>query len=278
MNRIIITLSALALLGSCSMFKKTTDTSNSSSNTVYETSDRTQVTSDKKHNKNKNFDYNLDGEWLVATIGSTVANGEETPSLTFSDEGLLYANLGCNILNASLNIKKGGKIEFVDMLSTMRECHDMKSEDRIKEALANTKSYVIDAGTLSFMNETGAVVMTLKKFNKAALNGAWRVISIKDTKITNKKVQLVIDTDDNRLHGFAGCNVINGNIELDGNNKNTNGIQFSEITSTRATCPDIAIETALLLALEEVQKFVIADGGKTIELTDGTSTIITLKK
>ena len=65
----------------------------------------------------------------------------------------------------------------------------------------------------------------------------------------SQEVRLVIDTDQMKVHGNTGCNVINGDIVLDYNRNN--GIQFENIISTRKMGLNINRETALLIALEE---------------------------
>ena len=54
-----------------------------------------------------------------------------------------------------------------------------------------------------------------------------------------------------RVHGNAGCNTVNGKVEVDGNN-----ISFSEIISTEMACPG-ELEQRFLSALQSVDNYKI---------------------
>ena len=91
--------------------------------------------------------------------------------------------------------------------------------------------------------------MKLRKRNLAFLNGAWRVTAIEGQPIS-ARIMMVIDIDENRVHGNAGCNMLNGEIVV--NLDKGNGLEFKNLATSRMTCPDIATEQAFLLALENV--------------------------
>ena len=65
----------------------------------------------------------------------------------------------------------------------------------------------------------------------------------------DKEVRLVIDTDQLKIHGCTGCNIVNGGIYID--TAKDRAIQFQQLISTRKMCPNMNTETALLVALEE---------------------------
>lgn len=63
-------------------------------------------------------------------------------------------------------------------------------------------------------------------------------------------MKVVIDVDECKIHGNAGCNLLNGDVIV--NLDKGDGIEFKNLATTRMTCPDIATEQQFLLALEEV--------------------------
>ena len=91
--------------------------------------------------------------------------------------------------------------------------------------------------------------MKLQKQNLAFLNGAWQGTASEGKAIT-AKIKIVIDVEEKRVHGNAGCNLINGEIIV--NLDKGNGIEFKNLATSRMICPDIATEQAFLLALENV--------------------------
>ena len=55
---------------------------------------------------------------------------------------------------------------------------------------------------------------------------------------------------ENRFTGNAGCNQVNGNYNLD-----KKDIHFTEITTTKMSCEDIAFENTFLDLLKRVDRF-----------------------
>ena len=56
-----------------------------------------------------------------------------------------------------------------------------------------------------------------------------------------------------KLHGNVGCNTVNGDILLDASKQNS--IMFLDLVTTRMACPDLELESQILLALEKVEKY-----------------------
>ncbi len=77
---------------------------------------------------------------------------------------------------------------------------------------------------------------------------------------------------DKRFSGNGGCNRINGTYTLE---KRSN-IKFSEVTSTKMSCPDIAFENTFLAALSEVNRFEILDNN--MLLKDDNKVLLILQR
>jgi heat shock protein HslJ len=73
---------------------------------------------------------------------------------------------------------------------------------------------------------------------------------IKDERNSNHPL-IEIYLKEERIHGNAGCNTINGKVEIDGNN-----ITFSQIISTEMACPG-DLEQRFLTALQFVDNYKI---------------------
>lgn len=202
-------------------------------------------------------DIRLDGEWNIDNVNGQKVTGEERPFITFDlSQGRIYGNNGCNIVNADAITGKGNKLQFTGMMSTQKYCANAPFEHLINTTLDQVRSYKISRYGheyyLDLFNDRGHLIMVLRKHNMDFLNGAWRVTAINGQPNSNEGVQFVFDLPEKKIHGNAGCNIINGEISIDPDV--TNSVQFSNIASTRMMCPDIATETAVLVALEETEK------------------------
>ena len=108
--------------------------------------------------------------------------------------------------------------------------------------------------------------MTLHRADNAFIDGAWQVVAVNgDRMAVNDEMRMVIDVAEGRVHGNAGCNMINGTVIVD--SEQTSSIQFCSLIATRMSCPDLNKETDLLLALENVTSWK-KQGSDHIILTD----------
>ena len=71
---------------------------------------------------------------------------------------------------------------------------------------------------------------------------------VKDEQSRNHPL-IEIYLEEERVHGNAGCNTINGNVEVDASN-----ITFSEIITTEMACPG-DLEQRFLTALQSVNSY-----------------------
>lgn len=72
---------------------------------------------------------------------------------------------------------------------------------------------------------------------------------IKDEQINHPVIEIYLK--EKRLHGNAGCNTLNGKVEIDGSN-----ITFSKIITTEMACPG-NLEKRFLTALESTDNYKI---------------------
>jgi len=227
----------------------------------------------------------FDGEWSIIEVNgeNVVVNGENHPQLTFTIEqnkpgmvSVIGFN-GCNYLNGAWNIKGSKIIPAGEFISTLKACPDAPYEYSVNQALHQAASYQFtDPSNMVLLSATAHPIMKLRRHNLAFLNGAWRVTEIDGAAIT-AKVRIVIDVDEHKIHGNAGCNLLNGDITV--NLDKGNGIEFKNLATTRMMCPDMATEQAFLLALESVDNAAKGSTRDTAILKNTAGkTIISLKR
>lgn len=244
-----------ALVSGCSIIKKTGTTVTTPDTNVKATPVTSEISS---------YDSTqiapLLGGWSVTAIDGkqVVVNGDNHPQVTFESIPdaktaiLVIGFNGCNYLNGSW-IVRGSKLEpNGEFLSSLKACQDAPYETAMNQALAKVASYsIVDDNNISLNSADGTSVIALRKRNLSFLNGAWQVTTIQGTPVpANTAIKIVIDIDGCKIHGNAGCNVVNGTIVV--NLDKGDGIEFKDLATTRMTCPAIATEQAFLLALEQV--------------------------
>lgn len=227
----------------------------------------------------------FDGEWSIVEVNgeNVVINGENHPKLTFTIEqekpgmvSVIGFN-GCNYLNGAWNIKGSKIVPAGEFISTLKACDDAPYEYAVNQALGQAESYQFtDPSNMVLLSSTAQPLMKLRRHNLAFLNGAWRVTEIEGAAIS-ANVRIVIDVDEHKIHGNAGCNVLNGDITV--NLDKRDGIEFKNLATSRMTCPDIATEQAFLLALESVDNAAKGSTPDTAVLKNAAGqTIISLKR
>lgn len=199
----------------------------------------------------------LEGEWTIQTMKNKKISVRERPYITFDfNENRFYGCNGCNVINGEFKTNAtNGNIELTNVISTMMECHNGTSERTVMKNLAEVSSFKVTEKNgikyLSLLNAKGVVLFTLKNQDLNFLNGAWTVKELDGEPVTDDNVRLVIDVPELKLHGNSGCNIVNGSLYIDP--YKDWAIQFQSLISTRKMCPNMNVETALLIALEETE-------------------------
>lgn len=95
------------------------------------------------------------------------------------------------------------------------------------------------------------------------LGGRWKITQAGGEAIPDgmeKQPFLELNVAEKKVHGNAGCNVINGAFVTDENN--ASAISFPNLISTMMACPDMEVEGRVTKALSEVKTFArLAEGG-----------------
>ncbi|MDE6338889.1 MAG: META domain-containing protein [Muribaculaceae bacterium] len=197
------------------------------------------------------------GDWAIEQVNGRNAVGEKAPFLKFSpSEKRFYGNNGCNSITGSYTYNPADStLRFSNIAATMMLCSKEGITDyEINAALDAARTYVwTEKGGdyyIHLLDGANREVMTLMHQNFDFLNGVWGVSMINDKPIDNPDVQLVIDVDENKIHGNTGCNILNGAMETD--MEAANSISFNSIATTKMACPPgDNTETEFIVALEE---------------------------
>ena len=220
---------------------------------------RTDHENDIKPSNVKITSESINGEWVVASANNVHTTGDNRPYVIFDESTKqVYANNGCNTLNGHYKVN-GHKIEFVNLLSTQRYCTSSEAphEFDINNAFNNVKSiYITEIGNefyMNFLSDSDQTLMVLRKSNTDFISGIWKITKVNDTQCKNKNIELALDLTAMKLHGNVGCNTVNGDILLDASKQNS--IMFLDLMTTRMACPDLELESQILLALEKVEKY-----------------------
>lgn len=224
----------------------------------------------------------IDGEWtIVSAAGKAIPVNDDMPYVTFENKtGKFYASDGCNIINGYYSLADNGKLSLSNVLSTMKMCHESDYGTIVSQALSGASPITVKTNTVGhesyiyFYNAKGNEIMSARKHNMDFLNGNWQITAVNGTTINNDEITIFIDINELKVHGNAGCNFFNGSIYI--NPDKSNAIDFSNLASTRMTCPDIAQESAILLALEETASAIQGSEGNVMLLNSSGKELLTL--
>jgi uncharacterized lipoprotein YbaY/heat shock protein HslJ len=108
-------------------------------------------------------------------------------------------------------------------------------------------------------------------------NTYWKLMAIGDTPVATpagaREIQMVLNSQERRVNGFAGCNRFSGGYTLEGSDR----IRFNDIASTMMACagPGMEIERDLHAMLSRVTGWKIS--GETLQLTHQGAAIATFE-
>lgn len=228
----------------------------------------------------------LTGEWNIVAINGDTVHAANKPfiGLDMADKRV-YGNAGCNRMMGTFEIDSlnPGKIQFGQIGTTRMICPDMDTENKVLQTLNNVKGYAGTEEGLVLTDTEGNTLMTLEKretpaFSAENLGGEWIVSAIGNEQVgkMEKTPYLAFDFAEKRVHGNAGCNIINGSFSQE--EGNANSLKFSQMISTMMACPDMDTERKILDALNKVSSFALNEDD-TVSLLDAEGTpVLTLTR
>lgn len=107
----------------------------------------------------------LTGAWKLTSYGpadvQTPAVEDVDAGLTFSEDGTVTGNSGCNGLGGVYTVQ-GDQVTFREVVSTLMACDDprMAQEDAVQQVLTDTATFKIEGNTLTLTNNDMVLVLT----------------------------------------------------------------------------------------------------------------------
>ena len=108
-----------------------------------------------------------------------------------------------------------------------------------------------------FTAMTGIVLMTScqvtrKALSTSAIEGEWNIIKVENSAIQTQPYPYIgFDTQEKRVYGNSGCNLITGSFEIKGKKGK---IELGQMASTMMACPNMELEQSILQALGSVER------------------------
>jgi len=99
-----------------------------------------------------------------------------------------------------------------------------------------------------------------------SLYGAWELHELNGEQVSAEQLPTIELKEDGTLHGFSGCNILNGSFMAQENGV----ISFGEMATTRMSCPDMQLESGFLAALAAVDQFSVSENRLTLLSGDKT--------
>lgn len=202
-------------------------------------------------------EFSINSEWTIYSVRGNLVSGEERPYVTIDlPAKRFYGNNGCNYINGGLEVAPGRELRFTNIVSTMKMCQDDQFQYLINLALNDVVKFVPRfEGPVTFLDlkdNTGRVILVLRRHNMDFLNGAWKVEELNATKLVQEDdATMTFDTTDLKIHGTTGCNIFNGSLFIDPDK--INSLQIIGLASTKMMCAPDSRETEFLVALEDVE-------------------------
>ncbi|WP_308760547.1 META domain-containing protein, partial [uncultured Bacteroides sp.] len=169
--------------------------------------------------------------------------------------------------------------------STRMACPDMAVERNVLSALGKVKKYKkLGKENMALCDSSNRPIVVLQKKESVSklsdLDGKWIISEAVGEAIPEgmeNQPFIEFNIAEKRLHGNAGCNLINGAFQVD--DENPSAISFPQVICTMMACPDMEVESRVLKALNSVQSFgKLAGGGIGLYDMDNNLVMVLVKK
>ena len=229
----------------------------------------------------------LNGEWNITVINGEpikLSDSQESPFVGFDVEtGRMYGYAGCNRVMASFDKdSKPGELNLGSVGSGRMACPDLTLEHSILSALSDVKKFKKESeDQFVLCDENNKALLTLVKvppFTISDLKGKWDIAEVNGemvpTDLENQPF-MEFDMQTKRIHGNAGCNIMNG--EFKGDDLDPSLISFPGVITTMMSCPEMDLETKILNAVNSVQTFAKVADGVALYNADGQMVLVLRK-
>lgn len=218
-------------------------------------------------------------EWTLANIsGQPIAAGI-TATATFSEDGKVTGNAGCNRYNGPYT-RDADTVTIGPLAATRKACDRavMDVENAFLNGLEASTDLLISGNTLTLSSAaagvelvltTGAVGPTPTAVAPAPFVGTtWGLVDLDGTAVDPAAGISVTFGDDGSVSGFGGCNQLFGSYTTDGS-----ALTVADLAATRKFCGQDVMdqESELITSLGNAESLAIAGDTLTIDASDGSS-------
>lgn len=194
----------------------------------------------------------LDGE----KIDQSNTDGKKIQFTLNSVDKMAYGYSGCNTFNGSYTLGERNGIKFSRMASTRMACPDTDiKEQKVLDIFNQADNYTLKGDMLTINKDRKMPLAVFKKVSPEdkIVEKHWKLIKLEGQDIVmdsnqERDIYFKLKADDNRVHGFAGCNNLSGGYNLEDGNR----ISFSNIAVTMKACPDVDLNEAEFLKVFEL--------------------------
>lgn len=229
----------------------------------------------------------LEGDWNITSVQGKAATAEKDVYIGFDlQKNRMYGCAGCNRIMGTVNADttKAGQLSFGAVGSTRMLCNDMTTEKAVLEALNNVSGYKGTEQALDLTDSKGNTLLTLTRrpaATLASLEGEWNITAVYGTPIeeiesTEKKPFLTFDANGKKVHGNAGCNIVNGGLTTDEDKKGS--LQFGQLISTMMAGPGMTLERQVLDAMNKVTGFIVKNENAAVLIDENGEEALTLTR
>ncbi|WP_179351455.1 META domain-containing protein [Winogradskyella vidalii] len=208
--------------------------------------------------------------WVITKLRGTdmvgpEANGQAIYFVLDAETNRVNGNSGCNTFMGTYTIVEGNQISFSKLGSTQMLCPDSKiNESQILNVFENADNFSLSGDKLTLNKAKMAPLAEFKKVEMEStpiVDTRWNLKSIEGQEVPKAEnedgaLYFTLNSADNRITGFAGCNSFGGNYTLEADNN----INFSGMLSTLKACPNVDFnEAKFLKAFELAKQYTITD-------------------
>ncbi|TDU40496.1 heat shock protein HslJ [Gelidibacter sediminis] len=220
-------------------------------------------------------------KWVLTTLeGQELSHSKQQSAMIYftlnSENNRITGFSGCNTFMGTYKLENGNRISFSQMASTRRACPEGSfNEQQLLSIFETVDNYTITDNSLA-LNIAKRVPLAIFKSGilepSPVVEKYWKLKTLegKDVKMAenqDREMFFTLKSQDNRVTGFAGCNTINGQFELEAGNR----IRFYNMATTLKMCPDVDVnESAFLKIFEIADNYTIS--GEELRLNVGRRT------
>ena len=191
-----------------------------------------------------------------AAVNQSDTDGKKIHFTLNSADGKVNGFAGCNTFFGDYTLEDGNRIRFSKLANTRMACPDAAiNENEVLEVFRLADNYTINDGTLALNVGRRAPLAVFRKVppEEQIVDKSWKLTildgqSVEMADNQEQEMYFRLETNENRVIGFAGCNTFSGSYILEPGGR----IRFSPMATTMKACPDVDVNEAEFLKVFEL--------------------------